>query len=46
MFNNYRSREKIKECMSTELPEIKKLYEENRRIQNTLHQQDIENKKK
>lgn len=46
MFNNYRTRDKIKECMGTELmPEIKKLYEENRRLQN-IQQEDIENKKK
>lgn len=46
MFNNYRTRDKIKECMGTELmPEIKKLYEENRRLQN-IQQEDIENQKK
>lgn len=46
MFNNYRTRDKIKGCMGTELmPEIKKLYEENRRLQN-VQQEDIENQKK
>jgi len=44
MESRAKTREKIKECMSTELPEIKKLYEENRRLQNI--QQDIENQKK
>lgn len=46
MSNNYRTREKIKECMDTELPEIKKLYEENKKLQSIQQREDIENEKK
>lgn len=38
-------RETIKECMSTELPEIKQLYEENRKLQSE-QSKDVENEKK
>lgn len=44
--SNCRTREKIKECMDTELPEIKKLYEENKKLQSIQQRQDIENQKK
>lgn len=39
-------RERIKESMDTELPEIKKLYEENRKLQNTQQRKDNENENK
>lgn len=46
MFNNCRMRERIKESMDTELPEIKKLYEESRKLQNTQQRKDNENQNK
>ncbi|XP_071573996.1 complex I assembly factor TIMMDC1, mitochondrial [Temnothorax nylanderi] len=42
---NNKMRENIKECMSTELPEIKKLYEENRKLQ-SAQSEDVENENK
>jgi hypothetical protein len=41
MFNNSsQTQEKIKECMTSELPEIQKMYEENRKLQN-IQQKDV-----
>lgn len=42
MFDNYRIRERIKECMNTELPEIKQLYEQNIKMQNIQAKKDVE----
>ncbi|XP_077273526.1 RPII140-upstream gene protein [Temnothorax americanus] len=42
---NDKMRETIKKCMSTELPEIKELYEDNRKLQ-SVQSEDVENQKK
>jgi len=42
-FDIYRkTRERIKKCMDTELPELQKLYEENRKMQNIQQRKDNE----
>lgn len=43
MESRYKAREKIKESMTTELPEIKQLYQENRKIWNIQQKKDNEN---
>jgi len=40
-----KTRERIKECMDTELPEIKKLYEDNIKMQNMQQKKDENHKK-
>lgn len=45
MFNNYRTHETIKECMDTELPEIKKLYKENK-LQSIQQKEAVGNENK
>jgi len=37
-----KTRERIKKCMDTELPELQKLYEENRKMQNIQQRKDNE----
>jgi len=41
-----KTRKKRKECMTTELPEVKQLYDENRKFQNIQQQEDVEDHKK
>ncbi|XP_011870944.1 PREDICTED: RPII140-upstream gene protein [Vollenhovia emeryi] len=43
---NDKTRELIKQVMDNEVPEIQKIYEENRRLRDNIQQMDIENQKK
>lgn len=43
MFNS-KMHEKIKECMKSELPEIQKLYEENKKLQSIQQREDVKTK--